>query len=153
MKTSQAKTDLADAGNVEVDGDLPILIPAGGYDAEAIRLQRVNRFKRQRMQIRFRIVGLGPYQGAELDGWVPLNDSGALQRGSKGVRWYQALELPACGRRRVPLSALTKYLLRVRVRTVKHDSKQRPLQSSQWYSVVDEVLGQNGQLGWRESRG
>ena len=132
--------------DIEVEGGLPVLMPAGEYDARAIRLTRVNRFKRPRMQIRFRIVGPGPHQGVELDGWVTLNDSGRLQPGSKGVRWVQALELPISGRRRVSLSVLTKYLLRLCIRTVKQDAKQRPLQRSQWYSVVHDVLGQNGQL-------
>ena len=132
--------------DIEVEGGLPVLIPEGEYDARAIRLTRVHRFKRQRMQIRFRIVGSGPHQGVKLDGWVTLNDRGTFQRGSKGVRWVQALELPASGRRRVSLSALTIYLVRVRVRTVKQNAKQRRLQRSQWYSVVDDVLGQNGQL-------
>ena len=118
----------------------PVLIPPSEYDAIVTGYRKLRKFDRLMLQMRFRIMTIGPHHGKELDAYLPLCEGGRIARASKLARWYQALE---DGRRhdRVRLKAFTERMLRVSVRTVQKDHRQRSLPKCQWYSVVDEVLG------------
>jgi hypothetical protein len=124
-----------------IDGGPPILIPPGDYDAKVFRIYRSSKFKRNSLQMRFEIVSMdSQVNGVVLDAWLPLGDAGKPGKGSKIVRWYLTLDQWA-RKDRVSLKAFRNRLLRVTVRTVERDYRQKPLSKALLYSVVDEVLG------------
>ena len=123
-----------------IEGGAPILIPEGEYDAKVIRTHKLTKFNRLMLQMRFEIVSMDQFNGTVLEAWLPLGDGGKLGRGSKLVRWYLTLE--EWGRKdRVSLKAFRHRLLRVAVRTVAKDYRQKSLPQTLQYSVVEDVLG------------
>jgi hypothetical protein len=123
-----------------IEGGLPVLIPPGEYDAKVIKIHKLTKFNRPVMQMRFQIVSMDKFNGTVLEAWLPLGDGGKLGKGSKLVRWYLTLE--EWGRKdRVILKAFRSRLLRVTVRTVEKDHRQKPLPKTLQYSVVDDLLG------------
>ena len=122
-----------------IDGGGPVLIPPGDYDAQVLNIRKITKFNRLMYQMRFQIVSMDPFNGTVLEAWLPFPDGGKLAKGSKLVRWYLALE--EWGRKdRVSLKAFRGRLLRVTVRTVERDYRQKLLPKSSRYSVVDEVV-------------
>lgn len=131
-----------------IDGGAPARIPEGMYDAVVTRIRKETHFHRQVLNMRFRIVGVGPYEKTELDGWFPLGEGGKIKPRSKLVRSYQAIGDWARPDR-VRFKTFKEHLLQVRVQTVQQDQHQRPLLECQQYSVVAEVVGTQGKLGPR----
>ncbi len=123
-----------------IEGGAPILIPEGEYDAKVIRTHKLTKFNRLMLQMRFEVVSMDQFNGTVLEAWLPLGDGGKLGKGSKLVRWYLTLE--EWGRKdRVSLKAFRHRLLRVAVRTVAKDYRQKSLPQTLQYSVVEDVLG------------
>jgi hypothetical protein len=130
---------------IPIEGGAPILIRPDRYEAQVIRLQRIRRFKRQILLVQFKIVTIGPYQGIELDGWLPLGDDGRAGKHSKLVRWIQNIT-PEARWDKVRLKTFREHLLVVEVGTVEHDYDQKLLSPGQRYSVVREIVGSVGRI-------
>ena len=129
------------------DGDLPVVIPPGIYDARVLRYRKVTRFRRSQYHLRFRIEVLGPYNGIELDAYAALQHDGKAGPRSKLARWVMTLE-PTMGtcRREFSLRRLKDLLLQVEVRTVEQDHRQKKLPPERRYSVADDIAGCVGRI-------
>lgn len=137
---------LSSEDEIPIDGGAPVRIPPGQYDAIVLWHRRVMRFKRLIISFRFKIMTIGPYQGTELDAWVALGENGKAGKGSKLVRWFQAIAEPDSRWDKVRLKTFREYLLLVEVETVERDHHQKQLPTAQYYSVVRNVVGTVGRL-------
>jgi hypothetical protein len=135
-----------DEGIVIVD-DAP-LIPPGEYLVTYLRHETAVMFTRPKAFVHFRIVD-GPYAGVpvygafrvkQLRGRPRKQGQFTLGRSSELFRQYARLTGGRERPDRIALSNLKNCVLRVRVRTVDHDFRQRTLPESCQYSIVGDLL-------------
>jgi hypothetical protein len=134
--------------DIEIEGEIPPLVPEGEYLACFIRCETKRRFKGLKAFLYFRIQDIGDHYGTVLYRSYHVVDAG----GKKGRRRFKLkprsqLFLDLCGLYgthqrpdRVSVNGLRSMLLRVHVHTVVEDYLQRPLPESLQYSVIDELI-------------
>lgn len=136
---------------IVIDGPDWPLIPDGEYAVAYIHHETALVFNTPKIFIHFKIIDIGPYQGIrlyrayrarELIGRPGKNGRFKLSRRSElyiALCWlYQARKMRPD---RITLRDLKQLILKVSVRTVKKDYKQRLLPDSLHYSVVSEIKG------------
>lgn len=135
-----------DEGGIVVD-DYPLIEPgeyAVAYTGHATMLA----FNRPKLYMYFRIVD-GPHTGAKLfrayrvkalSGKPRKNGRFVVRRSYDLFREYATVTGARERPDRIALSNLRNCVLRVSVRTVDHDHRQRPLPEACRYSVVDQML-------------
>ena len=135
--------------DIEIEGEIPPLIPEGEYLACFIRCETKRRFKGLKAFPYFRIQDMGDYYGTELYRSYHVVDAGPKMKGRRRFklkpRSHLFLDLcrlygPRQRPDRVSVNGLRSMLLRVSVRTVVKDYLQRPLPESLQYSVIDELI-------------
>ena len=136
--------------------DAPAQMPEGEYQATYLRHETAFIFKSPKVFIHFRIHG-GDYDGEKLFRAYRVKELRGKPRKGGGIKLRHSSELyrqlvrltPSQKERpdRISLQRLRGCLLRVSVRTVTKDSRQRALPAALQYSVVDEMLAiEAGQL-------
>lgn len=130
-----------------VEGAAWPLVPDGNYLAtyQGHDCLELRQFKTPKVFIRFRLHDAGPHTGKVLFRAYRVR---RILDGKRFVvgRRSDLLEM-VCrvmgGARpdRISLRELKRHLVRVRVRTVSQDARQRTLPEALRYSVVDDVLG------------
>lgn len=129
-------------------GDLPN-IPEGIYEAVYVRHQTHHLTFGPKVEIVFRITSFGPYNGALISGWYnvkklkskPSKGGGiVLSRHSKLVNELFRVLDSQVKLRKLSLVQLKPLLLKIKVRTVKTNSRQKELHKTLQYSVVDSIL-------------
>jgi hypothetical protein len=140
----------ASNADIELDGKIWPLIPDGEYIARYHRHDTQRMFGTLKVFLHFEILDPGPYNGTRLYRAYRAVD---VVHGKKGGRRFKLrprsqLYLDLCRlyggnhrRDRISLTALKSLVLRVRVRTVEKDYRQRPLPEALKYSVVGDLLG------------
>jgi hypothetical protein len=141
-------------GEEPQDDEIPIeggerkRVTPGGYHARVTEIRKVERFNRRLVHFRFSLCEMGPNNGIQLDGFVPLGEGKKVGRDSKLARWNRILSAYSKDRAdRVSFRRFKEYLLEVEVRTVERDHQQRPLAECNRYEVVDQIVGVVGKLG------
>lgn len=128
--------------------DAPAQIPPGEYSAAYLGHKTVY-FARQPKVIVFFRIGAGEYAGTKIERWYRVHALHGKPRKNGRIKLKHSQELfrqfVRCtgGRERpdrLSLQRLSGCMLRVSVRTVTTDSKQRKLPEALQYSVVDEML-------------
>ena len=136
--------------DIELDGKIWPLIPNGEYLAMYHRHDTKRMFGTLKVFLHFEIVDPGPYNGTKLyRAYNAVDVRHGKKRGRKfKLRPRSQLYLDLCRlyggnhrRDRISLTALKSLVLRVRVRTVEKDYRQRPLPEALQYSVVGDLLG------------
>lgn len=130
-------------------GTLP-LIPEGIYEAVYVQHEVFNQNFGPKVKITFRITSLGEYNGTFIAGWYnikkPKSGPGRgkaafLSRHSKLVtELLRVLDVKVRVDRLSP-AMLKPLLLKIRVRTVRANSKQKELHKFQQYSTCDSIVG------------
>ena len=136
--------------SIELDGEIPPLIPEGEYVVRYIKYDTQYMWRGLKLFVHFEIVDPGPHCGMKVYRAYRVVDAGG--RKGKGRRRFKVrprsqLFLDLVGlfdrklrRDRISLTCLKTVLLRVRVRTVSKDYKQRPLPESIRYSVISDLI-------------
>ncbi len=136
--------------DIELDGEIPPLIPEGEYVVRYMKYDTHYMFGGLKLFVHFEIVDSGPHCGTKLYRPYRVVDAGGKK--GKGRRRFKVrprsqlfLDLVRLFDRklrpdRISLACLTPVLLRVRVRTVSRDYKQRPLPESIRYSVISDLI-------------
>lgn len=136
----------ADSGAIVID-DAP-LIPPGKYLVRYLRHETAVMFTSPKVFLHFRIVD-GPYSGIPLyaafrvrglRGRPRKNGQFALGRSSELFRQYVRLTGTRARPDRIALSHLANCVVRVSVRTVERDFRQRALPEACQYSVISDLL-------------
>lgn len=126
---------------------LPPKIPEGVYEGVFVRHEMAVVFKCPKIFLYFRITELGPYHGVELFRAYRLNDHSRpgkspkliLKPRSELLRMIQHVSGEKVRRDRASLSVLRGKILRLKVRTVNKDYRQRNLPEFDQYSVIEEI--------------
>jgi hypothetical protein len=136
--------------SLELDGEIPPLIPEGEYVVRYIKYDTHYMFGGLKLFVHFEIIDPGPHCGIKVYRAYRVVDAGGKK--GKGRRRFKVrprsqLFLDLVGlfdrklrRDRISLACLKTVLLRVRVRTVSKDYKQRPLPESIRYSVISDLI-------------
>jgi len=129
--------------------DAPAQIPAGVYQATYLRHETAFIFKSPKVFIHFRIEG-GEYHGMKLYRAYRVKELRGKPRKGGGIKLRHSQELYRQFVRmasnhverpdRISLQRLRGCLIKISVRTVATDSRQRALPAALQYSVVDEML-------------
>jgi len=137
--------------DLTVHGEEFALIQPGEYTVQYCRHDTAVVFGVPKVFVRFKIVDIGkhlgmelvrPFRARELKGKPRRNGGFALGRRSELFlvlcRLYEQAKIRPD---RVSLRDLKNVTLRVKVRTVDKDYRQRPLPEMVKYSVIGEILG------------
>lgn len=129
--------------------DAPARIPAGDYQAIYLSHETAFMFKTPKVFVHFRIHG-GDHDGVKLYRAYRVKELRGRPRKGGGIKLRHSQELYRQFVRmvsgqverpdRISLQRLRGCLLKVRVRTVTKDSRQRELPPALQYSVIDEML-------------
>tara|TARA_B100002049_G_scaffold17743_1_gene12059 strand:+ start:139 stop:585 length:447 start_codon:yes stop_codon:yes gene_type:complete len=136
--------------------DAPAQIPPGEYSAYYTKHETAFMYRSAKVFVHFRIQG-GEYHGMHVYRAFRVKElrgkprkGGAFKLRHSQELYRQFVRLTASGRERpdrISLHRLRGCLLRISVRTVTKDSRQRELPENLQYSVVDELLSMEvGQL-------
>ncbi len=132
-----------------VEGAYPPLLPEGEYLATYTHHWTAWVFNTAKVFVHFKLVEQGehygkqlyrPYRAKELIGKAGKNGRFKLAPRSDLYLMVCRLYEPQVRPDRISLRCLKDVLLRVSIRTVRKDSKQRPLPACLHYSVVDELV-------------
>lgn len=153
------KADSTTAGpdEVSVEGHHWPLIPEGQYAAQYIGHETAVSFTVPKAYVHFRLVEPGEHLGVHLYRAFRVKELTGRPRKGGGFKLGKRHELTLCLCRlyekewtrisskrlrpdRLSLKPLANMVVRVSVRTVIKDHKQRPLPECMQYSVVDEIL-------------
>ncbi len=141
--------------NVECDyfdinwGD-DIKIPDGEYEAVYVSHHVSKGTFGSKVKITFRIVSYGEYFEKLIHGWYNIQSGGTNQRKGGKVTLTRGqklttelLKILQIKKRpdRLSPSMLKGHLLKIKVRTVLTDNRQKKLSELQQYSVVDSMIG------------
>jgi len=147
MKNLTSTNSLSDS--YEVDWGDSVLIPEGEYEAVYVSHENTNGSFGPKVKVTFRIVSHGPFYETLIPAWYNIQDGspskrkGAkvkLKRGSRLTgELLKVLQIKQRVDRLSP-SMLKGYLLTVKVRTVKTNSRQKKLTEAQQYSLVDSLV-------------
>jgi hypothetical protein len=126
---------------------LPPKIPEGVYEGVFVRYEMAVVFKCPKIFIYFRVTELGQYHGLELFRAYrvttqPRPGKSAkliLKPRSELLRMIQRLSGEKVRRDRASLSRLRGKVLRLKVRTVTKDYRQRDLPEFDQYSVIEDI--------------
>ena len=133
----------------EVDWGDSVLMPDGEYEAVYVTHETTNGSFGPKVKVTFRIVSQGPFYGTLIPAWYNIQDGSSskkkgakvkLKRGSRLTG--ELLKVLHIKKRvdRLSPSMLKGYLLVVKVRTVKTNSRQKKLAEVQQYSIVDSLV-------------
>jgi hypothetical protein len=132
----------------EVDwGDNP-LIPEGDYQAVYVHHETTNGSFGPKVKIIFRIVSQGQHFETLIPAWYNVKDGSTSKRRDAKIKLARGSRLTSELLRvlqikkrvdRLSPSMLKGYLLTVKVRTVKTDSRQKKLTEAQHYSVISSL--------------
>lgn len=155
MSAPELKVETGD--EIEIDGQQWPLIPEGQYVAAFIHHETARMFRtREKPEgtckcfLHFRLTGSGEFEGKRLYRAVRVSAlvgkagrHGRFKLRPRSELYIEMARLFGDTRRldRLSLKWLRTVLLRVTVRTVKRDYKQRELPPSMWYSVVASIDG------------
>lgn len=155
MSAPELTNDTGD--DIEIDGQRWPLVPEGQYVVAFIHHETARMFRTRdkpegtcKCFLHFKLIGPGEYTGLRL--YRAVRVSGVVGKVGKHGRFklrprsdlfIEMARLFGDTRRldRLSLKWLRSVLLRVTVRTVKRDYKQRELPQSLWYSVVASIDG------------
>ena len=126
---------------------LPPKIPEGVYEGVFVRQEMAVVFKCPKIFIYFRITELGHYHGIELFRAYRVNAKSkpgkspkmTLKPRSELLRMIQRVSGDKIRRDRASLSVLRGKILRLKVRTVTKDYRQRDLPEFDHYSVIEDI--------------
>ena len=127
---------------------LPPKIPEGSYEGVFVRSELAVVFKCLKLFVYFRITELGEYHGMEFYRAYrvhPGSKSGkspkyVLKPRSELLRTIRRISGEKIRRDRASLSALRGKILRLKVRTVIKDYRQRDLPEHDQYSVIEDIV-------------
>jgi hypothetical protein len=148
--TRDRTNDLDDqAGLVEEVGADRVLVPAGVYDAAFLHFETAMFSKARKLYVWFELLTPGPYLGTRLyrafnvksfKGQPGRNRSFTVTR--NGSYYREMVAVLQCRQRPDRLSPhqLKGLFIRVAVRTVDKDRRQRRLPHFDQYSVIEELL-------------
>lgn len=122
-------------------------IPEGVYEGVFVKHEIATVFKCQKIFVYFRITQLGPYYGLELFRAYRVNTQTRpgksakliLKPRSELLRMIQHISGENIRRDRASLSVLKGKILRLKVRTVTKDYRQRDLPEFNQYSVIEDI--------------
>jgi len=122
-------------------------IPEGVYEGVFVRQEMAVVFKCPKIFVYCRITELGQYHGVELFRAYRLNNHSRpgkspkliLKPRSELLRMIQHVSGEKVRRDRASLSVLRGKILRLKVRTVTKDYRQRNLPEFDQYSVIEEI--------------
>ena len=147
MKNLTSTNSLSDS--YEVDWGDSVLIPVGEYEAVYVSHENTNGSFGPKVKVTFRIVSQGPFYETLIPAWYNIQDGSSskrkgakvkLKRGSRLTgELLKVLQIKQRVDRLSP-SMLKGYLLVVKVRTVKTNSRQKKLTEAQQYSLVDSLV-------------
>lgn len=129
--------------------DAPPQLPEGVYLVVYDHHETGYLFKSSKVFVHYRVYG-GPYDGVMVYAAYPVKAIKGKPRRNGGFKLGHSQKLfremvALRGRHdrpdRVSLRGLKHAVIRVRIRTVTHDARQRPLAPANQYSVVDAMLG------------
>lgn len=144
-----------DGDEIEIEGQRWPLVPEGQYVAAFTHHETARMFRTKdkpegtcKCFLHFKLIGPGEYTGARL--YRAARVSGLVGKPAKHGRFklrprsdlfIEMARLFGDTKRldRLSLKWLRPVLLRVTVRTVKRDYKQRELPAALWYSVVSSI--------------
>ena len=126
---------------------LPPKIPEGVYQGVFVRQEMAVVFKCPKIFVYFRITELGQHHGVELFRAYRVNTQPRpgkspkliLKPRSELLRMIQRLSGEKVRRDRASLSTLRGKLLKITVRTVTKDYRQRDLPEYDQYSVIEDI--------------
>jgi hypothetical protein len=126
---------------------LPPKIPEGVYEGVFVRQEMAVVFKCPKIFVYFRITELGQYHGFELFRAYRVNAKSkpgktpqmTLKPRSELLRMIQHVSGEKIRRDRASLSVLRGKILRLKVRTVTKDYRQRDLPEFDHYSVIEDI--------------
>jgi hypothetical protein len=132
-----------------VEGAQHPLVPEGEYVARYVRHETAMAFKTPKLFLHFELIGpchegtnlFIAYRVKRLVGQPGKNGRFAVARRNELYLQLARLADRRLRLDRISLRALRQCLLRVRVRTVTTDYRQRPLPEALRYSVIAELLG------------
>lgn len=127
---------------------LPPKIPDGVYEAVYLRCESANVFTCSKVFVYFRITELGQYHGQVL--YRPYRAHAVSKMGksakfmlkprSELLRMLRKIGGENIRRDRASLSVLVGKVLKIKVRTVTKDYRQRDLPEHDQYSVIEDVM-------------
>jgi hypothetical protein len=133
-----------------VDWGNSILIPEGEYQAVYVSHMTTNGSYGPKVKITFRIVSLGAHFETLIDAWYNLKSTGEKvgKRGRTGLSKHSKLTLEMMNLfihrkqrlNRISPEQLKGYIVVIKVRTVKQNSKQKMLPVLMHYSTVDAMV-------------
>ena len=133
-----------------VDWGNSISIPEGEYEAVYVSHMTTNGSFGPKVKITFRIVSCGEYFETLIDAWYNLKSTGEKlgKRGRTGLSKCSKLTLEMMNLfihrkqrlNRISPEQLKGYIVVIKVRTVKQNSKQKMLPVLMHYSTVDAML-------------
>ena len=127
---------------------LPPKIPEGSYEGVFVRSELAVIFKCLKLFVYFRITELGEYHGMEFYRAYRVHPGSKSGKSSKYVlkprsellRTIRRISGEKIRRDRASLSALRGKILRLKVRTVIKDYRQRDLPEHDQYSVIEDIV-------------
>ncbi len=140
-----------------IEGEVPPLVPAGVYVAQftghdtAVLFQHSRKRKpAPKVFLHFKLVELGPHHGVrlwraynvrELIGCPGRGGRFKVSRRSDLVRELAVIYQSRLRLDRISFADLKRVLVRVRVRTVEVDQRQRQIPEPLRYSIIAELIG------------
>lgn len=134
-----------------IEGTAPPLVPPGMYAGQFLHHETALLFRHApKVFLHFRLVDMGPHNGKLL--WRPYNVRELIGRVGRGGRFKVSRrsdlvrELAAIsGQRfrldRISFDSMRHILVRLRVRVVQRDQRQRQIPEPLRYSIVAELIG------------
>lgn len=127
---------------------LPPKIPEGTYEGVYSRCESKVVFKCPKVFVYFRITQLGPYYGQELYRPYRAHTASKTSKSAKLIlkprsellRMVRKIGGENIRRDRASLSVLSGKVLKLKVRTVTKDYRQRDLSEYDQYSVIEDVM-------------
>ena len=131
-------------------GECSPLVPEGDYTASFLHHETNDKAfgGAKKVYLRFRILDFGEhfekevYRAFNVKGLIGKpGKNGRFSLGKRSDLYFQLMKIsPNVRADRPSLNRLQNVELKIRVRTVTRDSKQRDLPKQMHYSVVDEIL-------------
>lgn len=144
---------------IEFAEPLPVRVPEGLHDATVVNIRRMplDRWKRECLIFKFKIVEVGPAHGVILSGYVNLGgtEKGDLKKKSKKPspasklgRWWRIIADYTGGqRKRASLAEFKQFLFTITVTNVKIDNRGQGISDAAQGQIVSEILAIVSRLG------
>ncbi len=156
-RTKDVDLSVVEVADGLIEGDAIPRVPEGGYAAQFIEHDTAMLFQHSRKRkpapklfLHFKLVELGPHHGVrlwraynvrELIGCPGRGGRFKVSRRSDLVRELAVIYQSRLRLDRISFADLKRVLVRVRVRTVEVDQRQRQIPEPLRYSIIAELIG------------